>query len=106
MVKEGIGIEVQTLPTGTLQIDNLWDKIKIAFSSRITDEKLGNIECYKIYINKEWQLFINKKDLLVIREVNGSTDTGIIEYKINQVRDEDVLMPNLAGYIINDTTQK
>ena len=49
---------------------------------------------------------MNKNDLLVMREINGSTDTGIIEYKINEVRDEDVLMPNLAGYTINDTTQQ
>ena len=40
-----------------------------------------------------------------MREINGSTDTGIVEYKINEVRDEDVLMPNLAGYTINDTTK-
>lgn len=106
MVKEGIGIEAQTLSTGTLHMENLWDKIKIAFLSRITTEKVNNIECYKICVNKEWQLFISKNDLLVVREVNGSTDTGIIEYKINEVRDEDVLMPNLAGYTINDTTQK
>ena len=104
MVKEGPGIDTQTLPTETLYMGNLWDKIRMAFSSKITTEKLYNIECYKIYVNKEWQIFINKNDLLVIREINGSTDTGIIEYKINEVRDEDVLMPNLAGYTINDTT--
>ena len=106
MIKEGAGIDTQTLPTETLYMGNLWDKIIMAFSSKITTEKLNDIECYKIYINKEWQIFINKIDLLVIREINGSTDTGIIEYKINEVRDEDVLMPNLAGYNINDTTQQ
>ncbi len=44
--------------------------------------------------------------MLVMREINGSTDTGIIEYKINEVRVEDVYMPNLAGDTINDTTQQ
>lgn len=106
MIKEAPGIEVQTLPTQTLSMENFRDKIKIVFLSKITTEKINNIECYKIYVNKDWQLFINKNDLLIIREINGSTDTGIIEYKINEVRDEDVLMPNLAGYTINDTTQK
>ena len=105
MIKEGIGIEAQTLPTGTLYMENLWDKIKMAFSSKITTENLNGIECYKIEVNREWQIFINKDNLLYIREVNGSTDTGIIEYKMNEVRDEDVTMPNLAGYTINDTTE-
>ena len=106
MIKEGAGIETQTLSTETLSMENLWDKIRMAFISKITTEKINNVECYKISINKEWQVFLNKNDLLVMREINGSTDTGIIEYKINEVRDEDVLMPNLAGYTINDTTQQ
>lgn len=106
MKKEGVGIEAQTLALETLYMENLWDKIKIAFSSNITTEKLNDIECYRISFNSEWQIFVNKNDLLVIREINGSTDTGIIEYKINEVRDEDVFMPNLAGYTINDMTQQ
>lgn len=106
MIKEGPGIDTQTLPTATLYMENFGDKIRMAFSSKITTEKINNIECYKIYVNGEWQIFINKDDLLIMREINGSIDTGIIEYKINEVRDEDVLMPNLAGYTINDTTQQ
>lgn len=105
MNKEGIGIEAQTLTTETLYMEKFWDKIKVAFTSKISTEKLNDIECYKIDINSEWQLLISKDNLLVMREINGSTDTGIIEYKINEVRDEDVLMPNLAGYTINDTTK-
>ena len=105
MNKEGPGIETQTLSTGSLHMENFWSKIKLAFMSKISTEKLNDKECYKIIINNEWQLFINKDDLLIMREINGSTDTGIIEYKINEVRDEDVLMPNLAGYTINDTTK-
>ena len=94
---KGVRIETQTLPTETLSMGNLWDKIRMAFISKITTEKINDVECYKISVNKEWQVFVNKNDLLVMREINGSTDTGIIEYKINEVRDEDVLMPNLAG---------
>ena len=86
-------------------MENLWDKIKIACIAKISTEKLNDVECYKIYVNKDWQIYVNKDSLLVMREINGSTDTGIIEYKINEVRDEDVLMPNLAGYTINDRTK-
>ena len=106
MIKEGAGIETQTLSNGTLYMETFWDKIKMAFMSKISEETINDIKCYKIYVNDDWQLFVNKDNMLVIREINGSTDTGIIEYKINEVRDEDVLMPNLAGYTINDTTQQ
>lgn len=106
MVKEGEGIESQNIITGTLYMPNLWDKIKIAFSSKISTEKLNDVDCYKLKIKNDWQLYINKEDFLVMREINGSTDTGFIEYKINEVRDVDVIMPNLAGYTINDTTQQ
>ena len=105
MTKEGGGAEIQTFVPGTLSLDSFWNTIQLAFSSRITTEKINNIDCYKIFINKDWQMFINKKDFLVMREINGSTDTGIIEYKLNEVKDEEVIMPNLAGYTIKDTTQ-
>lgn len=105
MAKEGGGIEIQTLVPGTLIMENFWDTVVMAFSSKITTEKINDIECYKIYLNEDWQMFISKKDFLVIREINGSTDTGIIEYKLNEVKDEEVVMPNLAGYTINDTIQ-
>lgn len=106
MIKEDYGFEQQTLTTGTLYMQNLWDEVKMAFLSNISSEKLNDIDCYKIKFKEDWQLFINKDTFLVMREINGSTDTGIIEYKINEVRDEDVLMPNLAGYTINDTTKQ
>ena len=106
MNKEESGIESQSLITGTLYMQNFGDKVKTAFISNISSEKLNDIECYKIKINKDWQMFINKDNLLVMREINGSTDTGIIEYKINEVKDEEILMPDLNGYTVNDTTQQ
>lgn len=106
MTKEGGGIEIQTLVPGTLNVENFWQTIMIAFQSKITTENVNNIECYKIYLNEDWQMFISKEDFLVMREINGSTDTGVIEYKLNEVRDEEVIMPNLTGYTIRDTTQE
>lgn len=106
MNKEGEGIESQNILTGTLYMENIWDQIKIAFFSKISTEKLNDVECYKLKIKNDWQMYINKDNYLVMREINGSTDTGFIEYKINEVRDVDVIMPNLAGYTINDTTEQ
>ena len=71
-------------------VENLWNAVSIAFISRITTEKVDNIECYKIYIQKDWQLFINKATLLKVREINGNTDTGTVTYKFNEVTDEDL----------------
>lgn len=106
MPKEGDGIEAQKLITGTLNMENFWDTIKMAFSSNISTDILNDVECYKIKLGKEWQMYVNKDNFLVMREINGSTDTGIIEYKINEVRNEDVFMPNLAGYTIKDITEQ
>ena len=53
MIKEGAGIEVQTLPTEILSMENLWNKIRMAFISKISTEKLNDVECYKINISKE-----------------------------------------------------
>ena len=105
MTKEGGGAEIQTFVSGTLSLDSFWNTVQLAFSSRISSEKINDIDCYKIFINKDWQMFIDKEDFLLMREINGSTDTGIIEYEFNNVKDEEVTMPNLAGYTINDTTQ-
>lgn len=105
MSKEGSVPELQTLVSGTFSMDDWKDVIIAAFSSKITTEKINDIECYKIYLDKDWQMFISKKDFLLIREINGSTDTGIIEYKLNEVKDEDIIMPNLEGYTIKDSTQ-
>lgn len=105
MSKEGSVPELQTLVSGTLSMDDWKDVIIAAFSSKITTEKINDIECYKIYLDKDWQMFISKKDFLLIREINGSTDTGIIEYKLNEIKDEDVIMPSLEGYTIQDLTQ-
>ena len=42
----------------------------------------------------------------IVWKASNTALTRTIEYKLNAVRDEDVVMPNLAGYTINDTTKK
>lgn len=89
-----------TTPGNTgMFVNNLWDAISIAFISRITTEKVDDIECYKIYVQKDWQLFINKDTLLKVRELNGNTDTGTVVYKFNEVTDED-LQIDFTGFEI------
>lgn len=82
--------------------ESLGEAIKLASMSMITTKEINGIECHRIYLAKDWQIFINKTNSLVIREINGNTDTGFVEYKINQVTDKDVELPNLDGYEIRE----
>ena len=40
--------------------------IDMVFIAKIKAESLNDIECYKISINKEWQIFINKDDSYIL----------------------------------------
>ena len=72
----------------------------IAFMSRITLENINGRECYKIYITKNYQKYIDKESYLELKEINGSISMQDIEYKINAVTDVDLQLPNLDGYKI------
>lgn len=85
-----------------IYLENIWQTISLAFVSRITTEDMYGIKCYKIYLGEDWQIFVNKDNFLRVREINGN-DTGKIEYRINEVTDEEVKLPNLEGYEIKET---
>ena len=91
-----------TLAIASCNVDNFWQALTIALSSKITTEELNDIESYKIFIEDDWQIFVSKDNFLTIREINGSTDTGFIEYKLNQVTDEEIKLPNLDGFEIKE----
>lgn len=89
--------------TATLYTANWWEAIKVAFLTQITTEQVEGVDCYKIHLSDNNQIYVSKSNYLTIRETNGTLDTGIIEYKINQVTDEQVALPNLEGFkIIED----
>ena len=100
------GNETAFLPIiedGTFYVeDNLWEKIKAAFTVRISTENVNGKECYKFTINKDFQIYVNKTDYMKIKETNSGTTTELKEYSFNSVEDKDVEKPSLEGYeIIN-----
>ena len=111
--KEGnvaIKIEREKMGTATIAIgydsiftENLWETLQYAFNCKITSEFYNGIECYRVYKNEYEQTYINKDDFRPIRIVNKDTDFSY-EYNINEVTDEQVELPNIAGYEIRDDT--
>lgn len=90
------------LMDGSLYAENFWQALIMSFISRISSEEVNNIECYKIYLGKDFQLFVNKEDYIKIKEINGSTSRQLLEYSINTVTDSDVEPPNLDGFEIKE----
>ncbi len=80
--------------------DNLLEKIKTAFTMKITMETVNDKMCYKFQVNDNLQIYVNKTDFMKIKEVNEGETTELLEYSLNSVEDKDVKMPSLEGYEI------
>lgn len=88
------------LEDGTLYADNFWDALLVALGCRISTETVNGQECYKLYFQEEFQVFVNKENLLKIKEINMDNVKYLIQYEINTLTDEDVALPSLDGYKI------
>ncbi len=85
-----------------IDINNLGQAIKAAFMCSITSENYFGAKCYKINFQNELTQYINKENYLCIGTVTDHTDTGLIEYKINEVKDEEVKLPDLSNFEIKE----
>ena len=47
-------------------------------------------------------MFINKENYLKIKEINSGNTRELIEYNFGTVKDDDVKMPNLDEYEIEE----
>ena len=83
--------------------DNLWEEIKAAFTTKITLENLNGKECYKFYIDDNWQFYVDKDNMLKVKELNGSTNSELVEYRIGTVTDEEVQIPNIEEYTLQES---
>lgn len=90
------------LEDGTLYADNFWDALLVALGCRISTETVNGQECYKLYFQEEFQVFVNKENLLKIKEINMDNVKYLIQYEINTLTDEDVALPSLDGYKIQE----
>lgn len=92
------------LPIGKIDVLNFYtyimknvSKYKLALTTKIEKESYNEMECYVIEPEKNWMLWINKENGVVIKEIK---DDQIIEYsyKFNVVTDEDIMKPDVSEY--------
>lgn len=92
--------------------DALHVQIFCAVLARITSEKWADTDCYKIKLNDEFKMWIDKNTNREIAEVNGTSiingqkvlDIITREVKFNQNTEKDTQIPDLTGYTIIDQT--
>ena len=87
---------------------------ELAVQRKIITEKVNNYDCYKIEISNSQIIWANKKDYIKIKEINGKTVNNkmervlmgieILDYSINEVKEEDVKLPSFDGYEVEDVT--
>lgn len=95
-------IFINNVVSNEIQANNLGQYIKIAFMCSISSKDYYGVKCFEINFRNEVLQYINKENYLCIREINGSTDTGLMEYKLNDVTDEDVKLPDLSNFEIKE----
>ncbi len=100
-VKFPKGLPIPTVQNSLIQPLNIWGLLSFAFNSKITTENVNSEECYKIHVDELFEEYVTKKDFLMIKNINGSTNQ-MIHYQFDTVTNEDVKMPDLAGYDIKE----
>lgn len=99
---QNAGAFLPIIEGATLYTDNFGQALQIALKSQITSENINGQDCYKIYIDEDFQVFINKENYLKIKEINSGSTRELIEYSFGTVKDDDVKMPNLDEYEIEE----
>ncbi len=90
---------IGSLASPVLPSNNIWAEIGTAFLSRITTKNVDGVKCYDIYVFPDYiHTLVDKNTLLIKQGINGK----YLEYRINNVTDEEVKMPDLTGYEIRN----
>lgn len=96
------GAFLPVIEYGTFYAENFWQAFTLALTTRMTTEEVNGKECYKMFIQEDFQVYINKENLLNVKEINGNTTRELLEYTINTLKDEDVAFPSLEQYEVNN----
>lgn len=111
---------------GGQMYSNIWDFIKLAFTTQITSEKCNGIVCYKLqtsdiiyngeYTKSHTTDYIEKSTGLIIRTINDENiilnndkSSGQVQdyrYEFGNVKDSDFVEPNINEYKIQNTNNK
>lgn len=78
-----------------------WTKLYFSLLSRITTDECNNKECYLIEIQPDWKIWVDKQTDLILREINCNIVTDY-NYKLDVVRDEDIIKPDVSDCQIKD----
>lgn len=88
---------------GGIGTENIWQCLQFAFMSTVTTGEYSGIKCYKIKAFNDWIEYVNKENYLCIRSINGGTDTGLIEYRFNEVTDDDLKLPDFSDFQVTES---
>ena len=100
-VKFSKGLPIPTVQNSLIQPLDTWGLISLALRSKITTENLNGEKCYRIYVDELFEEYAKKKDFLMVKNINGSSNQ-IIHYEFDNVTDENVKMPDLTGYTVKE----
>ena len=100
----------------SFRINNLLEKLRAAYETKITTEYVNGEECYRMYIRDDLQSYVKKDDFVVIKWANGARVkmvdgvevsepfecNEVLDYSFGKTTDEDVKIPDLEGYTIEE----
>ena len=102
--------------TDSFRERKLLEKLRLAYETKITTEYVNNKECYRMYINDYLQSYVTKDDFVAIKWSNSYSfkyQNGVkvmdpvefdevLDYSFGNITDEDVKIPDLEGYTIEE----
>jgi len=85
---------------------------KVAEFTSVGSVNIEGLDCYEVYMRKLNDIyFVRKSDNRIIREIKyiqeddgtiSTIDTGVIEVVTDNVTDNDVSLPDLSGYVVEE----
>lgn len=85
---------------GTFYAADIWQAIQMAFTSRLSIDKINGKKCYKFHMTDDFQVYINKEDFIKIKETNCNIERELILYEFNSLK--SLKLPNLEEYEIEE----
>ena len=85
---------------------------KVAEFTSVGSVNIEGLDCYEVYMKKLNDIyFVRKSDNRIIREIRyiqeddgtiSTIDTGVIEVVTDNVTDNDISLPDLSGYVVEE----
>ena len=79
---------------------NVWEKLILSVTSKITTDECNNKDCYLVEI-PHWKMWVDKETGLLVRDINGGMVTERF-YEFDAVKDEDISKPDISDCKIQE----